>query len=141
MATSRYRKSTPVTFNSKKLVDTLLQIATDGNRWFENVSFSVRAEFAEEKCVWLYKGLAPEDLQAACVVVSYPRVNGKVRVYNLDGGSFSWVPVKKLTKSRRIRHAEERDYEWNAIAMHDDRPESEDISSMIDWHEVNRKKG
>jgi len=130
----RYRSKPPVTFNSPALIKELCKIACAGTRWFECISSSVRSDFAETKCIWLYRGLAPEDLSAPCVVVSYPRVDGKVRVYNLDGGGFSWVSSSKLTKTRRVRMAEERDYEWNAIYDHDDRPESEDIASMIDWY-------
>lgn len=129
----RWRSKPPVTFNSPALIKELCKIATSRGRWFELISFSVRLEFAEKKCTWLYRGLAPEDLSATCVVVSYPRTDGKVQVYNMDGGEFSWVPASKLTRTRRVRTTEARDYEWNALYEHPDYAEIEDIAYMIDW--------
>lgn len=132
------RNITIKSFDSQDLIDELVKQATTGTRWFDTVSPGVREEFAYDKCTWIYRGLAPEDLSASCVVVSYPRPDGKVRVYNMDGGSFSWVPVSKLTRTRRVRRAEERDYEYSSIVMHDDRPESEDITMQIDWANLDK---
>jgi len=132
----RYRSKPPVTFNSPALIKELCKIACAGTRWFECISFSVRLEFAEKKCTWLYRGLAPEDLSATCVVVSYPRTDGKVQVYNLDGGEFSWVPANKLTRTRRVRKSEPRDYEWNALFEHPDYAEIEDIAYSTGWDEM-----
>jgi hypothetical protein len=98
--------------------------------WFERVTEGARRAFAQEHCNVI---LSCEG--QACVIVSYPRHDGTVLVYDMDGGRFFRVP---LTEARvgghfesACRTAEEADFEWSAISSHDVTDEAHDISCML----------
>ena len=141
MATTKRRSSkSPIGFDSPILVETLARIAYEKyHRWFDHVSSSVLEDFALKYATKTWN-VSPTGNDRA-IVVSYPRADGLVKMYDLDAGQMFWVPVRKLTKNKISGRARERDYECNDVASDDLRCESEDITMSVDWeslHEFDR---
>jgi hypothetical protein len=50
-----------------------------------------------------------------CVVISYPRPNGFVALYDLDGGCIRWTEFKGLRGLPKGRPTEEMDFYYEAV--------------------------
>ena len=70
------------------------------------------------------------------IVVSYPRPDGTVKVYDLDSGEFYWVELKQFTRTRVSGRNEQNNYGFSAVMTDDCRCESEDIEDMIGWESL-----
>jgi hypothetical protein len=133
--TKRYRSKPPTNFDSPLLVNKVLNAGYAAcRRWFENVSGSVLEDFAL-KYGTKHWNVSPTGNDRA-IVVSYPRANGDVRMYDLDSGDMFWTKVTRLTKNRISGRASERDYEYETVVMDSFRCESEDIQMNIDWESL-----
>lgn len=141
MVTRRSRRMPykPILFNSVELHDKMLEHAYKHQpRWFDDVSYTERENFALKYATKLWH-VSPTG-NPTSVVVSYPRRDGKVRMFDLDSGDFFWVKLKLLTRTKVSGKNTERNYEWNAVLGDDYRCESEDIQYMIDW-ETGKARG
>lgn len=97
-------------------------------RWFDSVPAKMRKEFVQEYCTKIF------ELEGqACVVVTYPREEGYVVCYDLDGGGFVRTTTGAIKKARKIRTTEQSDFTSSAIMQSDRyRCEAEDIEYTID---------
>ena len=82
-------------------------------QWFERTDEDARLAYAKEYAskVFAYGG-------QACVVISYPRHNDRVAIYDMDSGRVMWTSldlVKKMIASETYRDSESNDFEWSAI--------------------------
>ena len=106
----------------------------DNNHWFEDVSEDVRRAFVKEHCTSVYSW----DGQA-CVVISYPRRDGRVAVYDMDGARIVWAPLKVCRVGGLFesvyRCAEPDDFAWNAISESLLSDEAYDISELLPGRE------
>ena len=73
--------------------------------WFESVSESAREKFAKTHCASTFSWEGQ-----TCVVISYPRKNGAVAFYDMDGGEIHWMLLESLSRSERGRTTEEEDF-------------------------------
>lgn len=141
-STLRRTNKKPITFESKELHDYLLRRAYDvhDHRWFELVSDSEREEFVLKYATKTWN-VSPTG-NPTSIVVSYPRPDKTVKVYDIDAGEFFWVKLSKLTKSRITGRSTESMYWYGPVVMDDQRCESEDICDFIDWSslEADEKK-
>jgi hypothetical protein len=86
----------------------------DNARWYDWFSYETRAAYAKEHCskTYIYHG-------QTVVIISYPRYNGNVAFYDMDGGRILWAPLKDCVVGKLFeeegRAAEEQDFQWSAI--------------------------
>ena len=125
----------PIDFYSNTLANSLLEEGYKAKpRWFDKVS----GEFIENFSLtfgtktW---NVSPTG-NPHSIVVSFPRQDGRVRMFDIDAGEFFWTKVGKLTRSRISGRASERMYEYDQVVMDDLRCESEEIAQNIDWESL-----
>jgi hypothetical protein len=124
-----------IDFNSQELANKMMEEAYKVlPRWFDNVSEGVLDDFAMKYATKRWN-VSPTGNPSA-IVVSYPRPNGKVKVYDLDSGDMFWVKLSLFTQARVSGRAEEQDYEYSSVVMDDQRCESEDMTLRIDWESL-----
>lgn len=129
------RSHKPVDFNSPVLTTILVKEAYKASpRWFEHVSYKFRDNFALKYGTKTWN-VSPTG-NPVSIVVSYPRQDGTVRIYDLDSGEFYWVKLTMFTKSRVYGRAREEMYNYSGVLMDDYRCESEDIEMNIDWESL-----
>lgn len=124
-----------INFNSTALHASMLEHAYKSQpRWFDLVAYAFREEFALKYATKTWN-VSPTG-NPVSIVVSYPRPNGKVRIYDLDSGEFYWVKLTLFTKTRISGRAKSSHYEVNDVMMDDQRPESEDIQDQVNWEYI-----
>jgi hypothetical protein len=127
-----------VQFNSPELASKMLERAyKEDARWFDFVAESERENFALKYGTKLWN-VSPTGNSAA-IVISYPRPNGLVKIFDLDCGETFWVKLSKLTTTRVSGRNTERNYEWSGVCGDDLRCESEDMEMLIDWGAIEEK--
>lgn len=119
---------------------TLAALATEAcnlnPRWFEVIYTDDRLEFSLRYATKTWN-VSPTG-NACSIVVSYPRPNGKVRMYDIDSGEFFWVSLKTLTQKRVSGRNVENHYHYNALLLDKCFPETDDIVNNVDWHSLDR---
>jgi hypothetical protein len=130
------KKKAPRTdFSSKHLVDHLVRKGYEADaRWFEHVAYKFREEFAMKYATKTWN-VCPNGNPTA-IVISYPRHDGTVRVFDLDSAEVYWVPLSKFTQKRISGRNHNRNYECSGVVLDDFRSESEDIQDHIDWESL-----
>lgn len=98
------------------------------SHWFEEFPEAARKTFVEVHCRNV-RG----HLGQACVIISYPREDSTVAVYDMDAGQIFWLEIDELDEyfDEILRSTEEADYEWNAISGTMFTDESHDISALL----------
>jgi hypothetical protein len=83
---------------------------TDNMQWYEQAPAALRDDFAVKYCsnVLTLHG-------QTCVVISYPRQNGRVALYDMDGGVILWCDLEALSELTVGRKTEESDFYWSEI--------------------------
>lgn len=135
MATNRKRKAKPILFNSPELHAEMLRKAyKDQPRWFDSVSYKQREDFALKYATKTWD-VSPNG-NPTSIVISYPRPDGTVRIYDLDSGEKYWVKLSKFTNAKVSGRANERMFDYSGVVMDDYRCESEDMTMNIDWESL-----
>lgn len=128
-------KRKQIDFYSNDLTSSLVEEGYKARpRWFEKVSGEFIENFA------LAYGTKTWNVSPTgnphSIVVSFPRHDGRVKMFDIDAGEFFWTKVSKLTRSRVSGRASERMYEYDQVQMDDLRCESEEITMEIDWESL-----
>lgn len=128
-------KRKPIDFYSNDLTASLVEEGYKAKpRWFDKVSGEFIEHFALAYGTKTWN-VSPTGNDKA-IVVSFPRHDGRVKMFDIDAGHFFWTKVGKLTRSRVSGRAKEWMYEANDVVMDDQRCESEEITSNIDWESL-----
>lgn len=99
--------------------------------WFQQVSFGTREDFCLQYASKRWN-VCPNG-NPSSIVVSYPRPDGRIRMYDIDSGELFWVLQRELTPGKVTGRACQEDYGYNAVMMDYTVCESEDIRDIIRW--------
>ena len=98
--------------------------------WYLNVPENDRKAFAEKYCTSVYSC----DGQSV-VIISYPRSDGTVVLYDMDGGRFIKLPLSDCEVGKGFeevyRESEQPDFEWSMIMDSMFSEEADDICGIL----------